>query len=251
MRLFPTVHATGDLPPAQRAHLELHGLAFVAADDDPDLVLVLPGTTPTGDTARTGVVVLATGSETPRGRPPARLPRDHRAHGRPAAERARPRRPHGGRPPRVDHRRGRCPCARPSTSTVPPPAPAYRHRQPGARPHRGAACRDERSRLLVLGIDALADPEVLLNAAIWAARPTAAAVDRRPSRRARVAPGVDPAEAGRHRAPGPAGQGRRPSRRPAARPAPRAGARHRPVRRRARARAAARRGLPRRRSAGT
>src|SRR6187431_91219 len=65
MRLFPTVHATGALPSGLRAHLELHGLVLVGADDDPDLVLVLPGTAPAGAVARTGVVVLATGAEAP------------------------------------------------------------------------------------------------------------------------------------------------------------------------------------------
>ena len=65
MRLFPTVHATGDLPALHRAHLERHGLTFVEPHDDPDVVLVLAGTEPVGPTAGTGVVVLASGDERP------------------------------------------------------------------------------------------------------------------------------------------------------------------------------------------
>src|SRR5690349_7127791 len=65
MRLFPTVHATGDLPALHRAHIERHGLTFVGAQYDPDVVLVLAGTEPAGPTAGTGVVVLASGDERP------------------------------------------------------------------------------------------------------------------------------------------------------------------------------------------
>src|SRR4051812_29833225 len=65
MRLFPTVHVTGALPPAQQAHLERHGLVMVGAQDDPDLVLVLPGTAPGPAGTGAGGVVLATGAEPP------------------------------------------------------------------------------------------------------------------------------------------------------------------------------------------
>ncbi|WP_315097215.1 hypothetical protein, partial [uncultured Cellulomonas sp.] len=60
MTLFPTVHPTGDLPAPLRAHLEGHGVRFVGAGDDADVVLVLPGTAPAGPPAA-GVVVLASG----------------------------------------------------------------------------------------------------------------------------------------------------------------------------------------------
>src|SRR6478735_245611 len=65
MRLFPTVHATVDLPATHRGHLERHGLTFVGPQDDPDVVLVLAGTEPAGDVAGTGLVVLASGDERP------------------------------------------------------------------------------------------------------------------------------------------------------------------------------------------
>ena len=244
MRLFPTVHATGDLAPAQRAHLELHGLAFVAADDDPDLVLVLPGTTPAGDTTRTGVVVLATGSETPE---VARLlaSRGITVHASSA--------PASGLVPADltadDLLAWTTDVVLPvhATLDVEGPAAPLLRTATGSQALGltvGAGVRDEHGRLLVLGVDALADAGGAAQRGDLGGAPRRCRHRRRSSRRARVAPGVEPAEAGRHRAPGPAGQGRvRPGRR-AAPPRPRAGARDRPVRRRARAGAAARRGLP-------
>src|SRR3954454_14520958 len=65
MRLFPTVHATGDLPAAHRAHLERHGLTLVGRDDDPDVTLVLPGTDPVETASGAGVVVLLSGEPAP------------------------------------------------------------------------------------------------------------------------------------------------------------------------------------------
>ena len=244
MRLFPTVHATGDLPPAHRAHLELHGLAFVAADDDPDLVLVLPGTTPAGDTTRTGVVVLATGSETPE---VARLlaSRGITVHASSA--------PASGLVPADltadDLLAWTTDVVLPvhATLDVEGPAAPLLRTATGSQALGltvGAGVRDEHGRLLVLGVDALAEPGGAAQRGDLGRASRRCRHRRRSSRRARVAPGVEPAEAGRHRAPGPAGQGRlRPGRR-AAPPRPRAGARDRPVRRRARAGAAARRGLP-------
>src|ERR1700712_4183985 len=63
MKLFPTVHSTGELPPAHRSHLEGHGLTFVGPQDDPDVVLVLPGTDPVAAGPGAGTVVLVTGSD--------------------------------------------------------------------------------------------------------------------------------------------------------------------------------------------
>ena len=216
MRLFPTVHATGDLPPAHRAHLELHGLVFVAADDDPDLVLVLPGH---GTRRRRHAAPAWSCSR--------RAPRRRRSRGLLAsrgitvhaaaapAERARPRRPHRRRPPRVDHRRGAARARDPRRRRVPPrrscapPRAARRSASPWA-----PGCATSTAGCSCSASTRSPRPEVLLNAAIWAARPRRCGRRRRPPRRARVAPGVDPAEAGRHRAPGPAGQGRvRPGRR--------------------------------------
>src|SRR4051794_38158015 len=65
MRLFPTVHATGDLPARHRAHLERHGLAFVGPDDDPDVILVPPGAEPGAAVGTAGAVVLVTADSTP------------------------------------------------------------------------------------------------------------------------------------------------------------------------------------------
>ncbi|MDQ0373767.1 hypothetical protein J2X26_002078 [Cellulomonas humilata] len=174
MRLFPTVHATGDLAPAQRAHLELHGLAFVAADDDPDLVLVLPGTTPAGDTTRTGVVVLATGSETPEvaGLLASRGITVH-ASSAPAS---------GLVPADLtadDLLAWTTDVVLPvhATLDVEGPAAPLLRTATGSQALGltvGAGVRDGHGRLLVLGVDVLEAPEVLLNAAIWAARPAAA-----------------------------------------------------------------------------
>src|SRR4051795_9730152 len=63
MSLFPTLHATGDLPPGHRSHLEHHGITFVGGDEDPDVVLVLPGTHPVP--TRGGAVVVVTGDDAP------------------------------------------------------------------------------------------------------------------------------------------------------------------------------------------
>src|SRR4051794_8145777 len=63
MSLFPTLHVTGDLPAAHRSHLENHGITLVGAGDDPDVVLVLPGTRPVA--AHAGTVVVATGDDRP------------------------------------------------------------------------------------------------------------------------------------------------------------------------------------------
>lgn len=174
MRLFPTVHATGDLPPAHRAHLELRGLAFVAADEDPDLVLVLPGTTPTGPVAGTGVVVLASGSETPE--VTALLAdRGITAHASTA--------PASGLVPADltadDLLAWTTDPVLPVRATLdvqPPVMPLLRTDTGSQALGRtvGAGVRDEHGGLLVLGVDVLDAPEVLLNAAIWAARPTAA-----------------------------------------------------------------------------
>src|SRR3954453_2373920 len=63
MSLFPTLHVAGDLPAAHRSHLESHGITLVGPDDDPDVVLVLPGTEAVAARART--VVVATGDDGP------------------------------------------------------------------------------------------------------------------------------------------------------------------------------------------
>src|SRR4051812_41638107 len=66
MRLFPTFHATGDLPAAHQAHLERHGLTPVGRDDDPDVTLVLAGTEPGEQpTAGSGLVILLSGDHRP------------------------------------------------------------------------------------------------------------------------------------------------------------------------------------------
>src|SRR3954453_16498423 len=61
MSLFPTLHVTGELPNAHRAHLERHGITLVGADDEPDVVLVLAGTDPVQTPA--GSVVVTTGDD--------------------------------------------------------------------------------------------------------------------------------------------------------------------------------------------
>lgn len=174
MRLFPTVHATGDLPPTHRAHLELHGLTFVAADEDPDLVLVLPGTTPAGLVTGTGVVVLATGSETPE---VAALLTDRGIAAHPSAAA-----PSGLVPADLtadDLLAWTTDAMLPVRATLDVHAPAtpLLRTDTGSQALGltvGAGVRDEHGGLLVLGVDVHAAPEVLLNAAIWAARPSAA-----------------------------------------------------------------------------
>lgn len=176
MRLFPTVHATGDLLPAHRAHLERHGLSFVGADDDPDLVLVLPGTAPVGTVDGTGTVVLATGDDTPE---VVQLLASHgiTAHAAPAPAAALvPADPtaddvlawttDAALPVRavLDVERAAVPLLRTATGSQ------------ALGPTVGAGVRDERGGLLVLGVDPLGSPEILLNAAIWAARPTPSVV---------------------------------------------------------------------------
>lgn len=180
MRLFPTVHATGELPPAHRAHLELHGLVFVAADDDPDLVLVLPGTALTGPAERAGAVVLATGAETPE---VAHLLASRGISVRAASVPASALVP--ADLTADDLLAWTTDVVLPVRAALDVDGPAV----PLLRTATGsqalgltvaAGLRDERGALLVLGVDVLGSPEVLLNAAVWAARPAApvAADDR-------------------------------------------------------------------------
>ncbi len=172
MRLFPTVHATGDLPAPHRTHLESHGLTFVGADDGPDVVLVLPGTATVGASGDAGLVVLVGGAETPavtellaaRGvvvrvaaaaEPTGLVPADLTADDLLAW-----------------------------TSDVELPVSATLELAGSARPVLrsatgsqalgavvAAGSRDAAGAFLVLGVDP--SPEVLLNAAVWAARPSA------------------------------------------------------------------------------
>ena len=175
MRLFPTVHATGDLPPAHRAHLERHGLTFVGADDDPDVVLVLPGTAP-GRRRRAAPASssLATGRRAPEVAAPARRPRDHRA-------RRRRRRPTGLVPADLtadDLLAWTTDVGLPVRATLDVDGPAA----PLLRTATGsqalgltvvAGVRDGRRRGCWRWASTRSTrPEVLLNAVIWAARPT-------------------------------------------------------------------------------
>jgi len=175
MRLFPTVHATGDLPAAHRTHLEGHGLALVGPDDDPDVVLVLPGTAPAGSSGDAGVVVLATGSDAP-------------AVAGLLASRGVTVRAADGEESRLVADDPTADDLLAWTADLPLPvlatvavdgvATPLLRTATGSQalgPVVGAGVRDDDGRLLVLGVDALASPEVLLNALIWAARPTAPA----------------------------------------------------------------------------
>ena len=230
MRLFPTVHATGDLPPAHRAHLERHGLTFVGADDDPDVVLVLPGTAPRpAPSGGAGVVVARDGRRDAGGRrscsPPAAI----------VVRAASATRPTGLVPADLtadDLLAWTTDVELPVRATLDVDGPAV----PLLRTATGsqalgrvvaAGCATRDGALLVLGVDPLGRPR---SCSTRASGPRA----RRPSRRAddahgptRGAPRVDAAEAGRHRAADPAGQGRLGPGRRAARPRTRAGARDR------------------------
>ena len=253
MRLFPTVHATGDLPPAHRAHLERHGLVLVGADDDPDLVLVLPGTAPAGAVAGHRRRRARDRVRDARGRPAARLPR--------ASRRApSPRRPSGLVPADLtadDLLAWTTDAALPVRATLDvdgPAVPLLRTATGSQALGRtvGAGLRDAHGRLLVLGVDALDAPGGPAQRgdlggppgrgrladdrhdARWSTHPAWTRLKRDVTelQGLQVKDGSVPDDA-------------------AAPPRPRAGARDRPVRRRARARAPARRGVPRRPSART
>lgn len=176
MRLFPTVHATGDLPTPHRAHLERHGLTFVGADDDPDVVLLLPGTSTAGASGGANLVALATGAEAPevtevlasRGvvvraaaatQPTGLVPADLTAD---------------------DLLAWTTDVELPVRATLDLGGSA----QPVLRSATGsqalgsvvaAGNRDADGAFLVLGVDP--SPEVLLNALVWAARPSALEAD--------------------------------------------------------------------------
>lgn len=172
MTLFPTVHPTGDLPAPLRAHLEGHGVRFVGAGDDADVVLVLPGTAPAGPPAA-GVVVLASGTEAPdvagllasrgvtvraaAGDMSALVPADPTADDL-LAWTTDPVLPV---------------CATLETDGTAAPLLRTDTGSQALGTTVGAGVRDGRGGLLVLGIDVLASPEVLLNAVVWAARPAA------------------------------------------------------------------------------
>ena len=151
MSLFPTLHATGDLPPAHRSHLERHGITLVGADDDPDVVLVLPGTDPCHD--RAGTVVVATGDDGPA---TVALLAAHGIVGAPdAVDRARSLLADVGvpGPAGVDERASRCRCA-PSSTVGRPAVPLLRLGERG--PVVAAGARDEDgAALLALGVDPL------------------------------------------------------------------------------------------------
>lgn len=173
MRLFPTVHATGDLPATHRAHLERHGLTFVGPDDDPDVVLVLPGAAPVGGAA---AVVLTSGADDPA---VVELLASHGIVVRPAAAQD----PVALVPADLtadDLLAWTTDLTLPVRATLDAEAGALLRTATGnqALGHVVAAGRrDARGGVLVLGIDATADvpgsAEVLLNAAVWAARPAA------------------------------------------------------------------------------
>lgn len=166
MSLFPTLHATADLPPAHRAHLEGHGIALVGATDDPDVVLVLPGTDPVP--TRAGTVVVATVDDTS-------------ATVALLAARGIVARPTGsvgvlaaaevGVP---DLLAWTSDLTLPVRAVFDAPTPAVALLRLGERgPVVAAGMRDDRGTLLALGVDPLAgSPEALLNAVCWAA-PTA------------------------------------------------------------------------------
>lgn len=167
MSLFPTVHATGDLPASHRTHLEGHGLTFVGPDDDPDVVLVLPGTAPVGGA---GVVVLVTGSEhaattellaargivihgAPAGEPTALVPADLTGD---------------------DLLAWTTDPVLPVRATLDAPGSPLLRISTGSQalgPVVAAGQRDSQGAVLALGVDVTGSAEVLLNALIWAARP--------------------------------------------------------------------------------
>jgi hypothetical protein len=174
MRLFPTVHATADLSAEHRTHLAEHGLELVGAHDDPDVVLVLPGTAPAGALGQAGVVVLATGSETTEvagllaSRGARVLAADGQGSGLVPAD-----------PTADDLLAWTTDVVLPvrATLAVDGAATPLLRMATGSQalgPVVGAGLRGADGGLLVLGVDALASPEVLLNALVWAARPTAA-----------------------------------------------------------------------------
>lgn len=173
MRLFPTVHATGDLPALHRAHLERHGLTFVGPHDDPDVVLVLAGTEPVCPTSETGVVVLASGDERP-------------AVTRLLAEAGVVTRPDEATgavtlvpadPTADDLLAWTTDVALPVRATLDAAGPLLRTATGSQAPGHlvAAGTRSQTGGLLVLGVDATADvpgsADVLLNAVTWAARP--------------------------------------------------------------------------------
>lgn len=172
MRLFPTVHATGDLPAPHRTHLERHGLTFVGADDGPDVVLVLPGTVTVGASGDAGLVVLASGTETP-------AVVDLLASRGVVVRDAAAAEPTGLVPADLtadDLLAWTSDVELPVRATLELAAPAM----PVLRSATGsqalgavvaAGNRDAAGAFLVLGVDP--SPEVLLNAAVWAARPSA------------------------------------------------------------------------------
>ncbi len=171
MSLFPTVHVTGDLPAETRSHLERHGLALVGADDDPDVVLVLPGTSRSAGAG--GTVVLSDG------RPTADVADLLTSHGLTVQAAA-------GEPADLvaadltadDLLAWTTDPALPVLATLTLDGDAAPLLRTGTGSQAlgatvAAGTRDGAGGLLVLGVDP--SPDVLLNALVWAARPTAAA----------------------------------------------------------------------------
>ncbi len=178
MSLFPTVHSTGDLPPAHRAHLEGHGLTFVGPHDDPDVVLVLPGTDPVERGEGAGLVVLVDGADAPG---VTTLLAEHGISARPTE--------HTGVLAPTDLTADdllawTTDAALPVRAELTLGSTATPLLRVGSGPVVAAA-HDSGGRLVVLGVDPAADvpgsAEVLLNVLGWAARPTSpvtATVDR-------------------------------------------------------------------------
>lgn len=169
MSLFPTLHATGDLPPAHRSHLEHHGIALVGVDDDPDVVLVLPGTEPVQTGA--GTIVVATGEDGPA---TVALLASRGIVSRPSQATGSLATAGVGVPDLLAWTGDLTLPVRAVLDVDAPAVPMLRLGERGAVVAAGVR-DDAGAALLVLGVDPLLEtPEVLLNAVSWAAAPAPA-----------------------------------------------------------------------------